>query len=54
MILEELEKEYGKEFTNKIKKWMALKGITGSLTKKGKTDIPKSAVRLAYKDIMNR
>lgn len=53
MIWKEVEKEYGKETADKMKLSKYLKNITLSFTKDGKTDIPESDIRLAYKDVMH-
>lgn len=54
MIWEEVEKEYGKEMADKMKKSKMLQEITRSLTKDGKVDIPERDVRLAYKDVTGK
>lgn len=53
MIWSDVEKKYGKEIVNKMRKSKYLRGITVELTEDGKVDIPEGDIRLAYKDVMN-
>lgn len=53
MLWNEVIKKYGKETADKMKSSKYLQNITLSFTEDGKTDIPESDVRLAYKDVMN-
>ena len=52
MLWKEIEKKYGKETANKMKKH--LKGITVKVRKDGKIDIPGSDLRLAYRIVMGK
>ena len=49
MLWNEVIKKYGKETANKMKSSKYLQNITFSFTEDGKTDIPESDIRLAYK-----
>lgn len=54
MLWSDIEKKYGKEIAEKIKKSPLLRGITVSLREDGKIDIPERDIELAYKDIMGK
>ena len=54
MIWEEVEKKYGKELADKMRKSKYLQGITVELTEEGKVDIPEGDIRLAYKDVLGK
>jgi len=54
MIWEEVEKIYGKALAKKMEKSKYLQGITVTMTKEGKTDIPEHDIHLAYKDVTGK
>lgn len=54
MIWKEVEKKYGKETADKMKSSKYLQNIILSFTEDGKTDIPESDIRLAYKDVTGK
>ena len=54
MIWNEVEKKYGKELADKIKKSDLLRGVTVELREDGKVDIPERDIELAYKEIMGK
>ena len=54
MIWEEVEEKYGKEMADKISKSKYLHGITISIGKDGKPDIPERDIHLAYKDVTGK
>ena len=53
MLWEEVEKIYGKDLADKMKKSEYLMGITVTM-KNGKMDIPESDIILAYKDVTGK
>ena len=54
MIWEDVEKKYGKELADKMRKSKYLQGITVELTEEGKVDIPEGDIKLAYKDVTGK
>lgn len=54
MIWEEVEKKYGKELAEKMKKSGYLVGNTVTITEGGKIDIPERDIDLAYRDVTGK
>lgn len=48
---EQVEIEFGKELSERMKKSKYLQGITMTMNDDGTTDIPESDIACAYKDI---
>ena len=54
MIWKEVEKKYGKKNAAKMKKSKYLMGITVTMGKDGKPDIPERDIDLAYRDTIKK
>jgi len=54
MLWKEVIKKYGKKMAAKMKKSSYLEGITVSIDKNGKMDIPERDIEIAYKDVTGK
>lgn len=54
MIWDEVEKKYGKNISNKMKKSRYLCGVTCTVREDGVFDFPERDIELAYKDVIGK